>query len=104
MTLKLKKQVNTNKPPNALILMPFVGINKIYTQAKLETISGSLASDRLQIKPLIQALNNLNYNIPNSINLICTVHAHDRIVWLQIVYLSKHNFQLSKPINNLCQI
>ena len=63
MTLKLKKQVNTNKPPNALILMPFVGINKIYTQAKLETISGSLASDRLQIKPLIQALNNLNYNI-----------------------------------------
>ena len=43
--------------------MPFVGINKIYTQAKLETISGSLASDRLQIKPLIQALNNLNYNI-----------------------------------------
>lgn len=58
-----KKRVDGNKPLTALILMPFVGINKIYSQDELEQISGSLASDRLQIKPLIKALINLNYNI-----------------------------------------
>ena len=63
MTLMLEKQDNTNKPRTAIILMPFVGVNKIYSQDELEQISGSLASDRLQIKPLIKALSNLNYNI-----------------------------------------
>ena len=63
MSLIPKKRVDGNKPLTALILMPFVGINKIYSQDELEQISGSLASDRLQIKPLIKALINLNYNI-----------------------------------------
>jgi hypothetical protein len=62
MVLILEKQDSTNKPLSALILMPFVGVNRIYNQDELEQISGSLASDRLQIKPLIKALGNLKYN------------------------------------------
>ena len=63
MTLTLKKYGNTSKSRTALILMPFVGVNKIYSQDELERISGSLASDRLQIKPLIKALRNFDFDI-----------------------------------------
>ena len=58
-----EKEADMSQSLSALILMPFVGINKIYNHNEVNNISGSLASDRLQIKPLIKALNNSNWNI-----------------------------------------
>ena len=51
-----------NREPKAILLTPFVGGNKIFSQEELLRLNSSLASDRLQIKPLIKALHNLGYD------------------------------------------
>lgn len=53
---------NINKRPRVILLTPFVGVNRIFHQEELYKLNSSLASDRLQIKPLIKALHNLGYN------------------------------------------
>lgn len=53
--------INTSQKPKAIILTPFVGVNQIVNQDNIHKFNSSLASDRLQIKPLIKALHNLGY-------------------------------------------
>jgi hypothetical protein len=52
---------NINRQARAILLTPFVGVNKIFNHEDLFRLNSSLASDRLQIKPLIKALGNLGY-------------------------------------------
>lgn len=48
---------------NACILCPFVETHKIFTQDDLRKFGSSVASDRLQTRPMIKALIRLKYNI-----------------------------------------
>ena len=52
---------NINRQPRAILLTPFVGVNNIFSHEEICKLNSSLASDRLQIKPLIKALDNLGY-------------------------------------------
>ena len=66
----------TNQQRRAIILTPFVGINHIFNQEEFLKINSSLASDRLQIKPLIKALHNLGYDI-SAASLNTTFHLNE---------------------------
>ena len=104
MTLVLEKRVGEKKPLTALILMPFVGINKIYNQEELDQISGSLASDRLQIKPLIKALNNLNYAISAaSINTTFQLTDLKKLKGFNLCIASKIRYDESMDANQFTQ-
>ena len=99
-----EKSNTTNKLLSVLIIMPFVGVNKIYSQDELETISGSLASDRLQIKPLIKALRNLNYKITAaSINTTFQLIDLKNLKDFDLCIASKIRYHESMDINQFTQ-
>ena len=56
-----------NQQPTAVVIAPYLGVHKEVTQ---EILSGktSTASDKLQVKPLIESLNMLDYKT-NAISL-----------------------------------
>lgn len=65
--------INKNRQPRAILLTPFVGVNHIFDQEELCKLTSSLASDRLQIKPLVEALHNLGFII-SAASLNTTFH------------------------------
>ncbi|EAU71057.1 hypothetical protein BL107_05989 [Synechococcus sp. BL107] len=76
----LHKEAHTSL--NAVLIIPYVGVNQIFSPEEVNKYKSSVASDRLQIRPLVKALTHLNYRT-------------------QVVSLNK-NFELSEleGINN----
>lgn len=99
-----KKLGNKIQSQTAMILMPFIGINRTFSENELKKISGSLASDRLQIKPLIKALNNLNFNVSAaSLNTTFQIADLQKLKTVDLCIASKIRYEESMDSNQFTQ-